>query len=566
MRKYVLAVLLLTGIAGIVFRVNAEDLVDAEVLKKHFADKNGFKVWYDTLNQDDKNQVLAGAAVLCEPALTKEALKSGGDVNTLVYVKRQNLHTHKYGDRYDHLIYTKGSMEEISEDAANRPAGINTMNKLDDHDVLGMPFMGSMTEKVSLLTGVIEECKGEKRLQMVQLLLENGADVNVVSKNGDNVFQAVLKHKRWAQRGSKEAENMSAVFNLLMQNIPSKGLDPEISSALIMDAYAQKDDDLLNLYKSKKLRLSMDTQNAKDAFVSLPLMSARGLLGAPEDSEDKKKYATDLLAAMLDLGMDVNARDRFGKTALFSTLGYEFHDNQMNEEALRLLLDRGADVNIKDENGRTVLFRAVHNQDLAAVKLLLAHKADATVVDKNGKSVFSAVDLNQNKPLNAEIYELLIKQGAKVELLNKDVEAALQIAGVFGSGKALNLLLDNGLDANLYNDVGYTLLMKAVCVQPHSYSYGDEVEDVEMVEALLAHGADVNAQVYQNADYGRGETALFKAVQCGHEKIIDVLLKAGADKSIKNAEGQTAFDKSKPMIDEDLYIFKPRPARDDAIY
>ena len=128
------------------------------------------------------------------------------------------------------------------------------------------------------------------------------------------------------------------------------------------------------------------------------------------------------------------------------------------------------------------------------------------------------------------------------------------------------MLLDNGLDANLHNDVGYTLLMKAVCVQPHSYSYGDEVEDVEMVESLLAHGADVNAQVYQNADYGRGETALFKAVQCGHEKIIDVLLKAGADKSIKNAEGQTAFDKPKPMIDEDLYIFKPRPARDNAIY
>lgn len=561
MRKYVLAVLLLTGIAGIVFRVNAEDLVDAEVLKKHFADKTGFKAWYNTLNQDDKNQVLAGAVALCEPDLAQTALKNGGDVNTLVYVARQQLHTHKYGDRYDHLIYTKGSMQEISKDAAHRPAGMHTMQKLDDHDVMGMPFMGSMSEKGSLLVGAIDECKGDKRKQLVQMLLESGVDVNVVSENGDNAFQVALKHKRWAENDKDEAD-APEVFDLLMQYVPEGGLNPEISSALIMDAYAQKDNTLLVLYKKKKLQLSIKTQNAIDAFVDLPLLSARGLLGEPEDKENKAAYATDLMKSMLDSGMDVNVRNRQGKTALFNALGFAWHDNQMNEKAVRLLLDRGADVNVKDKHGRTALFVAVHNQDLPAVKLLLEHGADATVVDENGKSVLSAVDLNRSEPLDAEIYRLLISHGAKAELLNEDAETVLRMVDVFGSGEVLNVLLDNGLDANLHNDVGYTLLMKAVCVQPHSYTYGkDEIEDVAMVQTLLAHGADVNAQINNKADYGVGETALFKAVQCRHNKIEEILLQAGADKAIKNAKGKTAYDKAEPDF-EDIPMF----GASDALY
>ena len=488
--------------------VNAEDLIDAKIMEKHFSNATDFKVWYNTLTQDDKNQVLAGSVVLCKPSFAEIALSNGGDVNTEVYVIEQYLHTHKYGDRADHLIYTKGSMHEISEDAARRPAGEDTFSKIDDHDAMHMLPISSMYAKVSLLTGVIKECKGEERKQLVQLLLKNGVDLNAINEKNENAFSSVVRHVRQAKEDAKETD-ASELLYLLIQNIPPNGLNPEISTALILEAYKEKDINLIKLYKDAKLKLSIETQSAKEAFVDLPLMVPFRIFANFDDVKNKADYVVQLLTEMLDMGMDVNTRNKYGETALFNAIRAEYFKNKMNEKIVRLLLDKGADVNAQDKYGRTALFRAVYNQDLAAVKLLLEYKADASIIDNKGKSVFSAINPNQHTPLNPEIYQLLIKHGAQVKYLNKDFESAFKIVKVSGSAEALNILLDNGLDASLHNDVGYTLLMAAA---------RSNDDDVEIVQTLLAHGADVNAK-------SSGTTALSIAKQVNNQKIISSLQK-----------------------------------------
>ena len=76
-----------------------------------------------------------------------------------------------------------------------------------------------------------------------------------------------------------------------------------------------------------------------------------------------------VLRLLLDHGVDINARTKYGSTPLHiaSTFG--------PPEVVSVLLERGADVNVEDERGKTALQVAEERQHNEIVKLLLEYKA-----------------------------------------------------------------------------------------------------------------------------------------------------------------------------------------------
>jgi len=77
------------------------------------------------------------------------------------------------------------------------------------------------------------------------------------------------------------------------------------------------------------------------------------------------------VTAALDRGADVNAKFRYGTTALFKAA------ERGNAEVTKVLLDRGADVNVKDTFYRsTAMSWALQNDHLDVVRLLLAKGAE----------------------------------------------------------------------------------------------------------------------------------------------------------------------------------------------
>lgn len=111
----------------------------------------------------------------------------------------------------------------------------------------------------------------------------------------------------------------------------------------------------------------------------------------PVANDTQLFYVTSvpILRTLLALGLDVNARDKAGRTALWNQIGYP--------DVVQLLLDAGIDVNAQDRHGCTIMHRVagsapapqLHSTYLFVVELLLNYGADLSI---RAKSDFTPVD------------------------------------------------------------------------------------------------------------------------------------------------------------------------------
>ena len=114
--------------------------------------------------------------------------------------------------------------------------------------------------------------------------------------------------------------------------------------------------------------------------------------------------------ALLDKGADVNAKFRYGTTALFKAA------EKGHTEVVKLLLERGADANVKDTfYGATAMTWALSNKHVEAVRALL---------DKSAESVDDVLGFGAGEG-NVELIRMaLAKGGAKPETLSAALAAA----------------------------------------------------------------------------------------------------------------------------------------------
>jgi ankyrin repeat protein len=107
--------------------------------------------------------------------------------------------------------------------------------------------------------------------------------------------------------------------------------------------------------------------------------------------------------SLLGHGADVDARDRYGKSALMWAIVKEF------KPITEFLIQKGADVNARDDERTSVLMWAVVTGNEEIVKLLIGHKADVNAKDYLGKTALS-MSQERNQP---GIIRLLRDAGAR---------------------------------------------------------------------------------------------------------------------------------------------------------
>lgn len=175
-------------------------------------------------------------------------------------------------------------------------------------------------------------------------------------------------------------------------------------------------------------------------------------------------------------------------------------------------------------NGRT---------DLVADYLQHGNAADGT--DPGGVSLLQWCAYHGD----VSAIRLLLQHGASLTLLGADL--GINAAAFHGHWPLCQFLLDHGADADsALADTGETPLHATLCK-------ANRPVDAHIVSLLLEKKADPNAITNPGVETGafmrdcrtRGETPLHRAAAFGSISAIEQLLEAGADKTLKDTNGDT---------------------------
>ncbi len=229
--------------------------------------------------------------------------------------------------------------------------------------------------------------------------------------------------------------------------------------------------------------------------------------------------------SLLDAGANVNIVDRYGCTPLIlaSMLGFDkIAECLIERECLLNIigatsygLDK-AHLIANHANERTALMIACENGHVEIVKLLLKAGADTNKANRFGDTaLILAVNMN-----NPKIAELLLEFDASTDVCVSGSLTLLSAAASGGLRDIVKLLLINDADVNAKNGQA---LFWATKRKP----------DPVMIEMLLEFGANPNA---------RGGKPLRNVIRAGCIECVRILMKSGADPSLKDQDGTSALD------------------------
>ena len=184
------------------------------------------------------------------------------------------------------------------------------------------------------------------------------------------------------------------------------------------------------------------------AAVALGLVSARAWAGAYEDFFVAiLRDDGDAITALLRRGFDPNTRDPKGQVGLTIAL-----QNGANKAFAALLASRTVNVDARNVQDESPLMIAAIKGNVDAVKALIAREAD---VNKTGWAPLHYA-ASAGSPQHAVIISLLLENHAYIDATSPNGTTPLMMAAHYGSIEAVQLLLEEGADPILKNQLGLT--------------------------------------------------------------------------------------------------------------
>ena len=183
-----------------------------------------------------------------------------------------------------------------------------------------------------------------------------------------------------------------------------------------------------------------------------------------------------------------------------------------NIQKVRELLKENININTQDSNQRTLLMIATYNNNYEMVKLLIDNGADVNIQDdmKNNPFLYSGAEGQ------LEILKIITKAGASTKITNRYGGVALIPASEHGYVETVEYLLENtDIDVNHINNLGWTALLEAIILGNGSENHK------KVVELLLKYGANPNI-----ADKD-GVTPLGHARKKAYKDIEKILINSG---------------------------------------
>ena len=229
----------------------------------------------------------------------------------------------------------------------------------------------------------------------------------------------------------------------------------------------------------------------------------------------------ELVQFLVERGADVTAKDKKGRTLLHQAA----HSHRENTDLARFLVEHGNDVTARDESGSTPLHQASYNGHVNFSRFLVDHGADVTAQDKDGSTPL----YNASFGGNVELVQFLIERGADVTAKGEKGRTLLHHAAQSHKGNTgrARFLVEHGADVTAQDEDGSTPL--------HGASYNGHPD---LVRFLVERGADVTAQ-----DKDRS-TPLHAASRSsrGNVDLARFLIEHGSSVAAQDKDGSTPLD------------------------
>jgi ankyrin repeat protein len=275
-----------------------------------------------------------------------------------------------------------------------------------------------------------------------------------------------------------------------------------------------------------------------------------------------------MIAKLLDAGADANSATTEGETALMTVA------RTGNVDAAKVLLAHGADVNSKEQwRQQTPLMWAVAESHAEMAQELIAHGAEVNTrqVTWNWERQVTKEPREKWMPLGGltplhfaarqgcvDCARVLVKAGADINAGDPNNITPMLLALINGHYDFAAFVIDQGADPNIADETGRAPLFTAVDDHtmpesnlPAPREIDNNLTSMDVIKALLAHGANPNAQLIKQQPYrtkvdrgndtmlGTGTTPILRAAKAGDAEAIEVLLAKGGDAKIATKLGFT---------------------------
>jgi len=258
----------------------------------------------------------------------------------------------------------------------------------------------------------------------------------------------------------------------------------------------------------------------------------------------------EIINILLDVGADINKRDKYGNTALIYSMYDGFYVRKFNsvlgcvendgkcDKVVEMLLRNGSFINVQNNEGINAIMLASRYSKKFKVENIIRHflGSDLTLQDKEGNTAMSHAITHVSYTSSVNTVKMLVDACGDINMVDgrgRSFLITLLSKSFNDGGNELNLVkyfLSKGIDVDIQDNKGMTVLMYL------AKSRNISVNMNTIVKLIL----DANANV--NLKDNDGMTALmYLAEHCSSRTFTKMLLDKGADRLIMNNRGEVAY-------------------------
>jgi len=337
-------------------------------------------------------------------------------------------------------------------------------------------------------------------LDCAKKLIELGADINAVARNADGYLEKLA---------------------IMIEDGQVQEEDPHIDGVTALHVASEGGHlDTVNLL----LDIGVDSSLAHlDDGMRSPLVMAV--------SGNHAEVAKVLVEAGADPNTPYVDGDGESHNLLFDAIMVE------NEEFALLLVEKGADLYYIDEKKVSTLLQASHRGLSDVVKAILekhaANGSKGDLLDVASEDGITPLTASSSEG-HTECVKLLVDAKTDLNAKDKDSTTSLMAASARGHFDVVSILLAAGADVNEQNDDGHTALMFA-------YNGKNQVETLWERYNQFVDDAKINGESKEDVDDNDTGPVIQEALK-NHLALVDLLIKSGADQSLKDKESHVAKD------------------------